>query len=84
MDGYHEKKVVEQAVGKRGREAENKQRKRYKNEGVRRGGYKALKRPPVKGKNPMKTSRVEKSKVRRVSKSIISVINNSNNTGQRR
>ena len=30
MDSYHEKKVVEQAVGKRGREAENKQRKRYK------------------------------------------------------
>ena len=65
MDSYHEKKVVEQAVGKRGREAENKQRKRYKNEGVRRGCYKALKRPPVKGKNPMKTSRVEKSKVKK-------------------
>ena len=47
MDSYHEKKVVEQAVGKRGREAENKQRKRYKNEGVRRGCYKALKRPPA-------------------------------------
>ena len=58
MDSYHEKKVVEQAVGKRGREAENKQRKRYKNEGVRRGCYKA-------GKNPMKTSRVEKSKVKK-------------------
>lgn len=29
------------------------------------GGYKALKRPPVKGKNPMKTSRVEKSKVKK-------------------
>jgi hypothetical protein len=65
MDSYHEKKVVEQAVGKRGREAENKQRKRYKNEGVRRGCYKALKRPPVKGEKPMKTSRVEKSKVKK-------------------
>jgi len=65
MDSYHEKKVVEQAVGKRGREVENKQRKRYKNEGVRRGFYEALKRPPVKGKNPMKTSRVEKSKVKK-------------------
>ena len=62
MDSYHEKKVVEQAVGKRGREAENKQRKRCKNEGVWRGGYKALKRPPVKGENPMETSRVEKSR----------------------
>ena len=40
MDSYHEKKVVEQAVGKRGREAENKQRKRCKNEGVWRGGTK--------------------------------------------
>jgi hypothetical protein len=36
--------------------------KGYKNEGVRRGVYKALKRPPVKGEKPMKTSRVEKSK----------------------
>ena len=62
MDSYHEKKVVEQAVGKRGREVENKQRKRYKNEGVRRGVHKALKRPPVKGENPMETSRVEKSR----------------------
>ena len=59
------KKVVEQAVGKRGREAENKQRKRYKNEGVRRGLYKALKRPPVKGEKPMKTSRVEKRRVKK-------------------
>lgn len=62
MDSYHEKKVVEQAVGKRGREVENKQRKRYKNEGVRRGLYEALKRPPVKGEKPMKTSRVEKNR----------------------
>ena len=65
MDSYYEKKVVEQAVGRRGREAENKQRKRYKNEGVRRGLYEALKRPPAKGEKPMKTSRVEKSKVKK-------------------
>ena len=62
MDSYNGKKVVGKAVGKCGKEAENKQRKRYKNEGVRRGLYKALKRPPVKGEKPMKTSRVEKSK----------------------
>ena len=31
MDSYNGKKVVGQAVGKRGKEAENKQRKRYKN-----------------------------------------------------
>ena len=65
MDGCHEKKVVEQAVGKRGREAENKQRKRYKNEGVRRGLYEALKRLPVKGGKPMKTSRVKKRRVKK-------------------
>lgn len=52
MDGYHEKKVVEQAVGKRGREAENKQRKRYKNEGVRRGGVQSAETPASKGEKP--------------------------------
>ena len=65
MDSYNGKKVVGQAVGKRGKEAENKQRKRYKNEGVRRGVHKALKRPPVKGENPMETSRVEKRRVKK-------------------
>lgn len=62
MDSYNEKKVVEQVVGKRRKEAVKKQRKRYKNEGVQRGVSKALKRPLVRGENPMETSRVEKSR----------------------
>ena len=31
--------------------------------GLKRGVYKALKRPPARGKKPMKTSRVEKRRV---------------------
>ena len=48
MDGYHEKKVVEQAVGKRGREAENKQRKR----GCSERGVQSAETPASKGEKP--------------------------------
>ena len=52
MDSYHEKKVIEQAVGKRGREAENKQRKRYKNEGCSERVLQSAETPASKGGKP--------------------------------
>ncbi|MEB3375542.1 hypothetical protein SFC43_27875 [Bacteroides sp. CR5/BHMF/2] len=53
--------MVGQAVGKRGKEAENKQRKRYKTR-VSEEGAQSAETPASKGENPMETSRVEKSR----------------------
>lgn len=52
MDGYHEKKVVEQAVGKRGREAENKQRKAIQKRGCSERGVQSAETPASKGEKP--------------------------------